>query len=172
MTRLLVLSDTHGRVERAREVLAAWAPGVQGVVHLGDFDGDARYLQGLWPNLPFYLVRGNNDTPARGTPETLTLRLAGHVLFLAHGHRHQVHQRPDVLGYAAEEAGAGLALFGHIHIPLWETIGPVTYLNPGSLAYPRSSYGPTYATLELAEQKAPQSHLWGYAPGSPPRLLR
>ena len=164
MIRLLVLSDTHGWVDRARDLLEAWAPQIQGVAHLGDFDRDALYLKRFAPHLPFYVVRGNNDTPARGTPETLVLNLEGHVLLLTHGHRHQVHRRPDILGYAAEEAGAGLALFGHIHVPMWETIGPITYLNPGSLAYPRNAQGPTFATLELEKNKPPQAQLWLYGP--------
>ena len=61
MIRLLVLSDTYGRLERAQTVLEHWRPHIQGLVHLGDFDRDGEALQKLAPELALYAVRGNND---------------------------------------------------------------------------------------------------------------
>ena len=38
----------------------------------------------------------------------------------------------DWLVYAAQEQGAGLALFGHTHQPFYEQVGGVTLINPGT----------------------------------------
>ena len=39
--------------------------------------------------------------------------------------------------------------YGHIHRPVWEVVGGVTMLNPGSLTYPRQTgRRPSYMVLE------------------------
>ena len=166
MIRLLVLSDTHGRLERAQTVLEHWRPRIQGLVHLGDFDRDGEALQKLAPELPLYVVRGNNDLAGRAPLEQVVTQ-EGHTLFMAHGNRQRVYTGLDWLGYAAEAAGAEVALFGHTHAPVQTELGGILFLNPGSLSAPRSSAGPTFATLELEAGQPPRGTVWQYVPGSP-----
>ena len=52
--------------------------------------------------------------------------------FLTHGHRYSVDWRLDSLVYAAQEAGAHLALFGHTHEALNTDWGGVQLINPGT----------------------------------------
>ena len=170
MTRLLVLSDTHGRLERAEAVLERWRSRVQGLVYLGDFDRDGQTLARLAPELPLFVVRGNNDLTG-DVPLERVVSLEGHTLFLAHGNRQRVYTGLDRLGYAAEAAGADVALFGHTHVPVLTSEEGILFLNPGSLSVPRSSAGPTFATLELEAGQPPRGSLWQYVPGGPDRPL-
>ena len=171
MTRFLILSDTHGRIGRAADILERNRGRLQGVIHLGDYAQDAERLRQAAPELPFYMVSGNNDRPVIA-PEQRVLCREGVTMFLTHGHRYRVDEREDLLGYAAAEAGATLALFGHIHLPMWETIGAVTYLNPGSLSLPHNPQGPTFATLELETGAPPKACLWIYRPEGQSKVLQ
>jgi predicted phosphodiesterase len=48
---------------------------------------------------------------------------------------------------AAGTAGAEAALFGHTHVPFCGIHRGIFLLNPGSIARPRSSAGPSFALL-------------------------
>ena len=54
--KLLVLSDTHGYLSNARDVLNRIGKYMNGVIHLGDHAYDAADLQTEYPDLPFYIV--------------------------------------------------------------------------------------------------------------------
>ena len=61
MTKVGIMSDTHGYTELIDEVLAALEPGhVDLWLHAGDLGDDGRYLRDH-VEVPVYLVRGNND---------------------------------------------------------------------------------------------------------------
>lgn len=59
--KLLIFSDSHGRLENARNVLRRLGGRMDMVCHLGDHDSDAEELQREFPDLPFHIVQGNND---------------------------------------------------------------------------------------------------------------
>lgn len=148
--KLLVISDTHGYLDRAREVLQRLGGRVDAVAHLGDHDLDAMDLQREFPSLPVYFVRGNNDfSPV--TPSKKMLRFQGRMLLLTHGHKQRVHWNPDTIAYWAEEQGADAVLFGHTHQPMYDDRGRVLMLNPGSLSLPRGGGLPTFGILTIEE---------------------
>lgn len=102
------------------------------LVHCGDGCRDAQSVLREFPRLPIYQVAGNCDyDPA--LPLTLTVELSGLRILIAHGHSCGVRGGSlDRLAYAAEEAGARLALYGHTHRARVDLLGGVTALNPGS----------------------------------------
>jgi hypothetical protein len=53
------------------------------------------------------------------------------------------------------EKGYDIVMFGHTHVEHLETIGPTTYLNPGSLAYPRESRDGTFVLMEFDQHGKP-----------------
>ena len=67
--------------------------------------------------------------------------------FLTHGHRYAVRGgKLDVLLYAVECCGAQIAMFGHTHRALFDQIGGIFVLNPGTAGKaPRR----TWAKLEI-----------------------
>ena len=112
--KILVLSDTHGYLSNARDVLNRIGKYMNSVIHLGDHAYDAEDLQTEYPDLPFYIVRGNNDFGSK-TPNKLMLTIHGKKLLLTHGHTHQVYWNYDTIYYWAEQEGEDIELFVNKH---------------------------------------------------------
>ena len=130
MLKAAVFSDTHGNnfpmLEAARQAKA------DVFIHLGDHDRDAQLLRQAFPDTPLYSVCGNCDINPL-SPERLTVELGPVKVFLTHGHLYNVSPwQADSLVYAAQEQGASLALFGHTHRAVYEQLGGVTLVNPGT----------------------------------------
>ena len=134
--RILVLSDSHGRLSPIEEAVEAVRP--QRIFHLGDGWDDARDLHRHYPDIPLHQVRGNCDYRP-GEPEEETLVLEGLRLYLCHGHRLGVKTSLLQAGYLAEERGLDCFLFGHTHRPLCQQLEDGLWmLNPGTA---RTTYG-------------------------------
>ncbi len=129
MLTAAVFSDTHGNTAHMLEAMRDFRP--DRVFHLGDCVSDADRLRTLFPEVPLTCVRGNCDSPP-AAPASATVEFGGVRIFLTHGHEYGVKYSVDSLVYAAQEAGARLALFGHTHEALNVEIAGVQLLNPGS----------------------------------------
>lgn len=149
--KILVLSDTHGYLSNARDVLNRIGKYMSAVIHLGDHSYDADDLQTEYPNLPFHIVRGNNDFGSKA-PNKLMLPVHGRKLLLTHGHTQQVYWSYDTISYWAEQEGADVVLFGHTHSPVNDIKGHVMLFNPGSISLPRGVPQPTFGILEITEK--------------------
>ena len=126
-----VFSDSHGETSLMIEALRRTRP--DAIIHLGDHDRDAVELRHAFPEIPLYSVCGNCDimplAPARDT-----VQLGPVKAFITHGHLYSVKfGRVDSLVYAAMEAGAKIALFGHTHGGQVNFFGysPFANLSPG-----------------------------------------
>ena len=142
--KVAVFSDTHGvtgpMVQAVRDTLP------DALVHLGDYERDAEVLLRDFPDIPLYHVCGNCDYAAKA-PARLAVSLGPVTAFLTHGHLYHVdYGRVDSLVYAAQEAGAQLALYGHTHAALHEDVGGVKVVNPGTAGKGRNL---TWALLEI-----------------------
>ena len=131
--RVGVFSDSHGDHEALDELLERMGA-LDAVCFLGDVARDAEHLRerlAAMPNQPvLYAVRGNNDYYSTCTlPWDLLIELGGVRIYLTHGHRLVSLMN---LAYKAQECGAQVALFGHTHQALCETVQGVLLLNPGS----------------------------------------
>lgn len=146
--KLLVLSDSHGRIERCVEVIERERP--QMLLHLGDLVRDAERLSQLFPQIPLRAVRGNGDFSS-GAPERSVVEVEGVKLFLCHGHTLGVRQGTDLLLRTALARGVQMALFGHTHRGLCELREGVWILNPGSLTEPRGC-PPSYGLVTLSKE--------------------
>ena len=132
MTKLLVLSDSHGARDAIKRILNKEQNNVDAVIFLGDGLRDLEQALAFFPHLRVYSVAGNCDY---GALEPLD-GLAG------------VKYDLDTLADAAAARGAEVALFGHSHIPHAEQRGNVFLFNPGSCG--RCYTGPdTYGLLTL-----------------------
>ena len=139
-----VFSDTHTSTVRMVRAVREARP--DAIIHLGDHDRDAEVLRREFPEIPLYCVCGNCDAvPSAPTRDVVNL---GPVkAFLTHGHLYNVRWgRLDSLVYAAQEAGAKLALFGHTHQAIYEEMGGVKIINPGTAGVGRNR---TWAWLQI-----------------------
>lgn len=142
MFRLGVVSDSHGD-RAAFELLCPRLKGVDAIVHLGDGMGDAKRILER-TGLPLYAVSGNCDL-TQDYPAERTEVFSGFKALLTHGNHLKVKHSLLRLTLRAEEVGAGLALFGHTHVPLAEWSRGVLLVNPGALMNGR------YAIIEFRE---------------------
>jgi putative phosphoesterase len=173
-TNLLVISDTHGHKESLIAVLN-WAQRrhqADALAFLGDGAGDlSEALAQTGFDAPWKAVKGNGDYEAPFPPFDI-LDFAGRKFFLTHGHLFSLAEGFDALAASAKSHGAGIALFGHTHIPLWEEYGGLLLLNPGSLGRPRSSHGPSFATIACPENEWFRIHYWNVCEGPLGKRIR
>lgn len=141
--KILVLSDSHGRVENMAKAVEAVRP--QMILHLGDVMRDAEKLSRLFPDIPMEQVPGNCDLRP-GEPQERLLFLENKRVLMCHGHTYGVKSSLSLAGRAAEEKQADLFLFGHTHKPLWDYRGRTVFVNPGSIG---EGARPTCAVVEI-----------------------
>jgi putative phosphoesterase len=145
--KLLVLSDTHGRIERVLRLLPLLS-GLDGIVHLGDNLRDGGQLARA-SGLPVHQVGGNCDGVTRRDDALKVLETPYGRLLLTHGHLHGAKSGPQRLVYQAREMDCAAVLYGHTHVPFCGEWEGVRLLNPGSISFPRHDSVPTYAILTL-----------------------
>lgn len=150
--KILVLSDTHGEIEKAEEVIRK-SNGINLIIHLGDYYRDAQRLSDKFPDIPFEYIHGNSDFMIDGVPAEKLLQLSGKKIFITHGHKYSVKWDYEKLYRKAEETGADLLLFGHTHIPKLISKNNCLILNPGSISDPRGNSKESYAIIEIDDEK-------------------
>jgi putative phosphoesterase len=148
--KILVLSDSHSALSFMRNCIDAVHP--DAIIHLGDYFDDGEAMAEEYPHIRMYQVPGNCDRYRcrPDQPEILILTVGGVMLYMTHGHRHNVKLTLGLLLRDARAAGAAAALYGHTHVAdctleedgLW-------VLNPGSCGY----YGGSAALMEITDGK-------------------
>ncbi len=147
MKTILIVSDTHGRLNNLEIVLKRY-PHLDLLIHLGDIEGGAAYIRQMAP-CPVEMIAGNNDFMS-GLNTEKVLEIENHRIFLTHGHRYHVRYSYEWVAEAAKKKNCQIALCGHTHSPAIEYIGEVTVVNPGSLTLPRPmTAGPSYVLMEI-----------------------
>ena len=153
--KLLVISDSHGRADRVRE-LASRHKDVEAILFLGDGIRDLELIDSV-ATRAVCAVRGNCDmfslfsVEKNEFPEERSLVFGESHILMMHGHTRGVKGGLDnALSYAYSR-GADILLFGHTHMPFEKyfpegsVIGGITLerpmyaFNPGSLG--ESSFG-------------------------------
>ena len=134
MTKLLVLSDSHGGRDAIERILKAESKNIDALIFLGDGLRDLELALTKYPRLRAYSVAGNCDYGALEPTDGLAA-FDGVVIFYTHGHMYGVKYDLDTLADAAAARGAEVALFGHTHRrELVRGVGTAaTVFNPGSL---------------------------------------
>lgn len=160
--KLLIASDLHGSAYYARALLAAFQRERAGrMVLLGDLlyhgprndlpeEYDTKAVTALLNGAADKLlcVRGNCDSEVDQMvlhfpvlADYAFLSVDGLTIYATHGHLHGPEDPPPL-------AEGDVLLCGHTHLPVCRDCGKFTYLNPGSLALPKSDTPHSYMTLE------------------------
>lgn len=148
--KILVLSDSHGRVDRLSRAVELNRD-ADAIIHLGDGLRDLKYVD--LPDVPIYKVRGNGEDfgafLGSDVPRELFTEIGGVKILMMHGHIYSVKSGIDRAACYAMEKGADLLLFGHTHgaleryIPEGSDLGfgkaerSIYAFNPGSIGEPR-----------------------------------
>lgn len=154
--KILVISDTHGRLEKAQELIEKKGP-FDLVVHLGDLEEDARILARR-TGAQIRCVKGNMDGGTREDAQVLSTSF-GDIL-LVHGHIQGVKNGLMNIVYAAGEKNCRAVFFGHTHVPLLEESQGIYLLNPGSLTLPHLADRGSYAIVEIEKEQMHASILY------------
>lgn len=144
--RILIFSDTHNKINGCLSVIEA-SDRVDMILHAGDCVEDAEDLSSIYPHIPVYYVKGNNDF-FTSAPNERIIKAAGKRIYLTHGHLQRVKYDYHMLISEAHRQNADLAVFGHTHLPHQEFCGALTVLNPGSMRF-----GKTYAVCDIEDDK-------------------
>lgn len=86
--RILIVSDTHGRLNYFKEMLARTGKPDR-LIHLGDSEGQQDEIARL-AGCPVDIVRGNCDYSSDLAQDKL-IEIGKYRVFLTHGHRYQVN---------------------------------------------------------------------------------
>ncbi len=99
-----------------------------------------------------FRIRGNCDFEKYREEEHITIE--GKKWLLMHGH--QVYNANNLydVAYYAEEQNADVVCYGHTHIAVFEKIGNILVVNPGSFARSRSSLPNSYMTIDTTDYSA------------------
>jgi len=144
MTKVLILSDSHGLTEEVTAIKDYHE--IDYMIHCGDSElaFDASEMEN------FYKVAGNCDMDER-YPMEQNLSIDGLQFFVTHGHLFNVKANLLQLGYRAKEENAQIICFGHTHIAGYEKVNEQLFINPGSIRESRGRSENTYAIIEWTE---------------------
>jgi len=149
MSKILIVSDSHGSTEILDVLKEKHAIEVDQMIHCGDSElsEENESIKG------FATVKGNCDFFG-DFPEETMIEVDGYKILVVHGHLYSVKSSLLSLSYRAAEAGANIVCFGHSHLLGAEKIQDVLFINPGSVRLPRGRREKTYVILELNDEKA------------------
>ena len=140
--KILVMSDSHGRVNNMLRAIELEAPDV--ILHLGDNIGDCADIASLHPEILLRAVRGNCDRSSQGL-DVDEFVLESKRFVMTHGHLFNVKLGRADIKRSAASRGADILLFGHTHTPHQSYADEMLILNPGSIGVGTENY----ATLEI-----------------------
>ena len=147
--KILILSDSHGHHELVRAAIGREAP-IDLLIHAGDVEGDLERILGPAREYGIRAVAGNMDWSDSLESELCFPLGDHHNVYLTHGHRLGVHGSRKKLREKAQKCGADIAIFGHIHMPVYEEEDGITVINPGSIAKSRQEgWKKSYAVMTL-----------------------
>ena len=150
-----IISDSHGDYRCIDQALEHEdAQGTELWLFAGDIAMDADYLA-MVTDKEVIKVAGNNDWPGGRLPDYETIDIAGHTIFLTHGHLFGVNFGFGNLVQAAADVGADIAVYGHTHMAVDTVLEDVRILNPGSIARPRDARNGSFMVMDLAADKSP-----------------
>jgi len=120
--------------------------GCKHIVHAGDI-GDPEILKKLSALAPVTAIRGNVDKApwARRMPDTEVLEIGGVSIYVLHD-LGQLDLKPEAAGFQ-------VVIYGHSHVPKFETRAGVLYFNPGSAGPRRFKLPITVGRLKVAAGK-------------------
>ncbi|MDQ6914027.1 MAG: YfcE family phosphodiesterase [Verrucomicrobiota bacterium] len=132
--RVLVMADTHNHLPANLNRLA---DDVDEIWHLGDVCAPSLLEEIRAVGPPLALVRGNCDSEMEW-PLVVLLKRNGVCFRLEH------------IPPNHPPAGVDVLLHGHTHVPRYERVGSVLFLNPGCVTRPNRGAPASVAYLDIA----------------------
>lgn len=146
--KLIVFSDSHhANITDMLSIIDEEKPDV--VIHLGDLVADVDDIRAVFPEVPVYYVRGNNDWHVEDVRDAAIVCANSMRIFITHGHLYGVRRNTHALEAEARKHGCQIALYGHTHTAEITRKKDMLIANPGSISMPYSSAPPSYLRLDI-----------------------
>jgi len=145
--KVVVFSDAHGNKELIKRILE-YNPDADYVISLGDTELNHSFLL----DLDIFAIKGNYPRDGGFVFESI-LEVEDKKIFLTHGHKYGVTNNMVKLLAKGMKTGVDLVLYGHTHIPKFDNVAGVFYINPGSITSPRVDVSPSYLILNIEKGK-------------------
>src|SRR5690625_876713 len=141
MTKVLILSDSHGLTNEISEIRKQHQ--IEHVIHCGDseLEMDHQVLENITT------VRGNCDFDAQ-LQHIEELDIGGLRFFITHGHLYDVGINLQSLYDDASRNRAQIVCYGHTHVAGAEKLGDMLFVNAGSIRLSRQRKEKSYAIME------------------------
>lgn len=141
MTKILVLSDSHGNKSLLEQIIKQEQYDV--VFYLGDGIRDLDYIE---IEKPIYKVAGNCDWFSFESIQDF-ISVENVKVLIAHGHQYHVKNGLSEILSEAKRKQYNLVCYGHTHIQKCTTLENIVFVNPGS-----ASVG-SYAIVNIQDGK-------------------
>lgn len=142
--RILVLSDSHGRVSEMEKAIEQ-QPDAETVVFLGDGARDFELCRRFLTDKKIYCVCGNNDFYC-DYPRNDVFWEKDVKTYITHGHYEFVKSGLGALIGNAHKAGCKLALYGHTHCQQTDYVDGMHLFCPGAL------YKGEYGVVDITDK--------------------
>lgn len=155
MSKVLIVSDNHGRTDTLEGIIAKEKP-FDLMIHCGDneLSGGISELSRM-ADTPVYAVAGNCDIFSE-LSNRVDFDFQGHHILVTHGHFENVNSGCDELFRKARLLGSDVAFFGHTHVPFLREDSGIIIANPGSTDKPRQAgRESTYMIMNIEAGKTP-----------------
>lgn len=129
---ILVMSDSHGDRKVVENLKQHYMGKVDAIFHNGDSELPSD--DPIWDGIQ--VVCGNCDYFG-GYPDSLVTEVGDIRIAQTHGHLYRINYTWQNLDYWAQEVGADICLYGHLHMASAQKHGDILFLNPGSVLQPR-----------------------------------
>lgn len=147
MSKILIVSDSHGLTKELEILRERHVQEVDLMIHCGD----SQLMPDEKPISGYLTVMGNCDFG--GYPLETVTEIGDRKIFITHGHKYSVKTSLMNLKYKAQEFNANIVCFGHSHVIGAEVIDGILFLNPGSIRLPRERFEKTYMILDLIDDR-------------------
>lgn len=175
--RLLIISDSHGKIQILSQIIEQYGPACDALVFCGDGASDLvtflnnansnkKILKKIPPVIAF--VRGNGDS-SRYTvnfgnkileiPSSQVLTANHKNFYIVHGHNQGINWGFEQCGMEAQFSGCNRIFYGHTHITAEETVGDFTFVNPGSCSRPRGGQPACFAIATVESRFVDIAHI-------------
>lgn len=147
--KLLVISDSHGKVDRVIEAIDKNKDIIDRVCFLGDGVDDIIQACDMYPNIKIDYVLGNNDYCAKGEEER-EIFCGSKKILLTHGHLYEGSVGVRKLIERCKEHDIDAVFMGHTHRKKEIYVEGILFLNPGSISRPFDGE-PSYSIVQVGD---------------------
>ena len=153
-TKLLIVSDSHGKFENLSSAIRKESP-FDILVHCGDVGGNLEALLKEDTNFLIKAVKGNTDYFC-SLPEDEEFKAGPYNIWVTHGDKYNVKYDYDLksLKVASKKHYADIVLFGHSHHAeiQKDSNSDLLLINPGCIGIPRTNAEvSSYAVLRISD---------------------